>query len=606
MSAFFIWLELSGQSIDESIARSMLSELDGFGGDAKDLLLNKNVAIGTQLRWTTPEDRGQIQPLYNANETECFVFDGRIDNREHLIAELGVEAEISDPSLIFGFLTRFGRARLAEVVGPFVFVLFDMAKGHVLCGRDAMGGRYLSYRCTKDRLIIASSERAFMAHPDVEHKLNEAKVAAWLINHSEHEHTACLAGVSTLNPGCLLEWSARSSNRAEITTFYRPSPSRRVRLSSDRAYATEFRRLLDQAVMRRVRCNGKVGSMLSGGMDSVPVTISAASSDVDTIAYSWVFDDSPEMDERQYSAPLCEQLGITQQLIQCDSVWPALDETTHCNPLFPLALHYSEFNQQTFRRAHDDGVTVMLTGLHGDLLYCTDNKQVIHALSVSGVAAAIKEFASLKKHFRLSLWSAIKRFLIAPVTWAQAYIDNRRLATAVESEILVPEKLALLKKGWHWLYQESQEALRPLQYRIVMDGFAGEDAMLGRHMENKFAIERRYPFRDRDLCEFMLGIPTAQLEKLGVKRPIVKRAYDTEFSRELKERNDKTRFVDSLYDGLKRDKNWQSILVKSPQAWQNYVKDCNIYENHEDNDLNAVVKWQCAYYNFWHSVWYRS
>jgi len=595
----------------------MFDSIKRYGGDAQQLQLSDKLAIGVQSRWSTPEDVGEQQPLYNASETECLLFDGRLDNRPHLMTELGLpvetnDTELSDGAILHLFLNRFGESRLAEVLGPFAFVLFNLASGDVLAARDAMGGRYLVFHQTSERLIIASTEIAFLAHPSVGHRLRSDKLAMWLLGRTEDQHNTYLHDLKVVNPGQRYLW--RSSGGADVvletktSSFYRPNPERRIDLVDDAAYAREFRRLLDQAVQRRLRSRAKVGSLLSGGMDSVPITISAAKlCGANTIlAYSWVFDKSPEMDEREYSTPVCEKLNISQKMVVCDELWPQFDEDTHSNPLFPFALPYTEFQQQTFRQAKDDGVTVMLSGLQGDLLYEADNRQVLSAFKRFNLSLAFKEFNLLRNKHNWSLFTALKRCFIAPIPMVSAYLARKRLSATIESELLSAEAQKSLSEQTHWLQQSSAKARRPLQYKVVLDGFAGEDSMLGRWMENKYQVERRYPFRDRQLVEFMLAIPTDQLTKLGVARPIVKNAYAAEFTEKLAARNDKTDFTASLLGGIQRDKKWRSFLNQTPSFWQQHVNKRYISPKNSEESRVLVVMWQCAYYNFWHQLWYDS
>jgi len=605
MNAFFVWLEFSDTPIDRRTAEKMFARIETYGGDVKDLQLSDRLAIGVQSRWVTPEEVGECQPLFDKADTECFLFDGRIDNREHLISELSAEPALSDGSLLQAFLQRFGESRLAEVIGPFAFVQLNLASGAVMMARDTMGGRYLVYYQTAERLIIANTELAFIDHPELGHRLNQRKISSWLINRQEDHHSTCLHGLKVLNPGRKRRWR-QANGAANESTFYRPKPERRLRFDNDAQYAAEFRRLLDQAVHRRLRSRTKIGTMLSGGMDSVPMTISAASQiDPDQLqAYSWVFDKSPKMDERLYSAPVCEALGIEQKLVVCDDLWPQFDDDTHNNPLFPFALPYSEFQQQTFRQAKAEGVSVMLSGIHGDLLYESNNRQVISALKQGNLVAALREFNYLKSTQDLNFLQAVKRYLIAPVHCLQPWIKRRQLSKPVDSDVLINEMTRNLKQQTHWLFQSSLKARRPVQYRIVMDGMAGEDIMLGRIMENKYQIERRYPFRDRDLCEFMLAIPTEQLTRLGVKRPIVKHAYQAEFTQALADRNDKTTFLSALLTGIEKDKKWRALLNLTPSYWQQYVKECYKCDENATQSPHLLVMWQCAYYNFWYRMWY--
>ena len=156
----------------------------------------------------------------------------------------------------------------------------------------------------------------------------------------------------------------------------------------------------------------------------------------------------------------------------------------------------------------------------------------------------------------------------------------------------------------HWLTTESAKALRPKQWQIILDGFAGEDAAYGRYLEAKYGVERRYPFRDRDLCEFILSIPSEQLYFALQKRPIVKKAFASEFTDKLMSRNTKTSFSEVINHGIKNDHRCQSYFSQSPFYWQEFVNK-EYFETKAPNDYSFdIMRWRCGYYHYWKTVCY--
>jgi len=377
-----------------------------------------------------------------------------------------------------------------------------------------------------------------------------------------------------------------------------------INLTRDEAYAKEFKRLLTQAVERRLRSVGKVGTMLSGGMDSVPMTIVAAQNfQSGLLAYSWVFDRYPDLDERRYSSPICDSFGIEQVMIDCDDVWPKFDDDTHANPIFPFGIPYSEFQQETFRQAQKNDVQLLLTGIHGDLLY-EYGQGVFYELIRAGqwrkAGAEMKRFwqSSLPK----GLW--LKHYFLKPLAVVRKFTGFCNRNKPYPNDCLQDNIASLITKQEHWLEQESRAALRPLQWQVVMDGFAGEDMAHGRYMEAKYGIERRYPFRDRDLCEFMLAVPSDQLYFNRTTRPIVKQAFRNEFTPELLTRNDKTNFSTVIDAGIEQDSANLKWFQSSPPHWSYFVKECYFERNSAHMPPANVIKWRCGYYEYWKSVCY--
>jgi len=126
MSAFFVAVHLNNQALDPKLGEQMMSAISRFGGDYQALETGKHFAIGVRGKWCLPEEVGQRQPLVTA-DGRWFVFHGRVDNRHTLLEMLALpqESTLSDAELMMNFVIAHGQTNLKDVIGPFVFVLFD-------------------------------------------------------------------------------------------------------------------------------------------------------------------------------------------------------------------------------------------------------------------------------------------------------------------------------------------------------------------------------------------------------------------------------------------------------------------------------------------------
>jgi len=558
MSAFFVAINRDFSDFEQDTAERMMSSIDRFGHDAKTLIVQGHFAIGYQSRWCVPEEIGEQQPLIDAQSGNLFVFHGRLDNRHELFDALGCHptAKLSDAMLVWRFFARHGESRLSDIVGPFVFVVIEPRSNLVIAARDGMGGRYLCYRITNEFILIATYEMPIVKHGSLSFALNDAKVARTLMSEMEPIPTSTVDGVNPLRPGESLSVDVMGERRER---FYQYSANKRIHFSSDQQYAAEFQRLLQQAVRRRMRSNGRVATMLSGGLDSVPMTIVAAQQSVETLqAFSWVFDEYPALDERHYSSPVCAKFGIQQHLINCDSMWPRFDKDTHVNPVFPFGIPYSEFQQETFRRAQQHGVKSLLTGIHGDLLYESTQGILYELAGMGRWREALQESRRLCKAMP-SKWLFIKHYLLKPLKIVEKLSWYRQRRTRYSTDCLQERVAVLITPKRHWLFKESQGALRPQQWRIVLDAFAGEDAAYGRYMEAKYGVE-------------------------------------------LLARNDKTNFTEVIDAGIKHDKSCKEWFERQPKQWTYYVKEC-YFDTQEAQKLGSnVIQWRCGYYNYWDSL----
>ncbi|MBT8115416.1 MAG: hypothetical protein KJP04_08545 [Arenicella sp.] len=606
MSAFLFYLNHSNEPVDPPTVKRMFKQLDHYGLDDQQLHIKENFAIGHQHFWTVPEEQGERQPLYDAENQSWLIFHGRIDNRAALFAELNLAEtdSLSDAGLLMRYLLEFADSRLANIVGPFVFVYFNAATGELLAARDAMGGRYLVFHQQEEFMLISTHEIAISAHPQVGLKLNDEKRIRFLCHLTENQPSSLLQGSTPLFPGQKL---IVRSGRAELETFYLPDSRSKISLADDEAYALEFRRLLIQAVKRRMRSISPVGCMLSGGLDSAPIAIAAAQLSAqkgDKIsAFSWVFDRCPQDDERRYSAPLCEQHGITQHCINCDEVWPMFDAGTYVNPAIPYAFPFSAFNQQLMRVAQQNGVTTLLSGLAGDILY-TETSGLFWCLLLKGRFSAAWQELRYLRGIPTSWIGILKKHLIAPLPLIRNSLALRRVRHQAKVDYLTESAQLKLRAPKHWLHKQLRSARRPQQYLNVVDSFEGDDMHYGRHMEAKYGLQRRYPLRDRDLVEFMLSVPVDQLRLISDLRPIVKRAFADELSDDLLKRNSKTEFRTVMAAGLSKDSNYQRWFDQPDASWQSDVKRCHFSQQTGKNIAADTLKWSCAYHEYWLSVCY--
>jgi asparagine synthase (glutamine-hydrolysing) len=609
MSAFFFALNRNGEPFSRVVAERMMEQLDRYGHDGKELFVKDNFALGHQRHWTVPEELGEQQPLYDADTGQWLLFHGRIDNRNDLFASLRAESheepladeheQISDAALFMMWFGEYGVARLSQIIGPFVFVLYSSVEHKVIAARDAMGGRYLVYRVTDELLLFATYEMALVAHPSVPYELNAGKATRLLTNATDLQPETLIKELKPLSAGQMLTCGKKE---ATIETFYLPDPNTRVRLSSPQQYADEFKRLLTQAVARRLRSIKPVGAMLSGGLDSVPMAIVAS----DILAqksqrlntFSWVFDEHPEADERQYFMPVCTDFELRGHWIKCDSVWPKFDAQMHCNPIVPFSTPYSAFTQALFAQARDEGVGVMLSGMGGDMLYSGVETLLYELFKAGRWRDGLAEFMRLFSAMP-SFRSFIKKFVIGPLLKSHSTAQNL-------PDWLDDQMAREAQQTGSYLADFQARSWRPQQYFNVLGSLEGEDAAYGRYLDAGFGIERRYPFRDRELAEFMLAIPADQLYFQLTTRPIVRRAFENELRPELAQRPTKTNFSSVIRSGVKNDKNYRRWLEREKTQWVKYVKKSHIYSKESGIEDNLELKWRCAYYEYWKTVCYTS
>ncbi|MBA3512361.1 asparagine synthase-related protein [Sphingomonas sp.] len=236
---------------------------------------NGSLALGRNLFALLPEDAFDQGPLSRAN---CrFVADVRLDNRPELAARLGIasatQARLSDSSLLFESLLRWGDSAIEHWVGEFAFAFWDGARQHLLLGRDILGLRPLYFHRGKDFFAFASMPSGLHALEDVPYDFDSEFMAERLALLPRAGRRSYFKGIERVEPAHLLRVTRQG---LEAHGYWRP-PGPSSSAARPEEYEQGLRAVVDQAVKAQLRGVGNtVATQLSGGLDSSMVTATVA------------------------------------------------------------------------------------------------------------------------------------------------------------------------------------------------------------------------------------------------------------------------------------------------------------------------------------------
>ena len=281
MSGIFGFIRLDGAPAVQDDVHAMLAAMLRRGPDRQRSWCADSIALGQTLLATTPEATAETQPWVHPDSRCVVVSDSRLDNRHELLGTLELAHArvegIGDGALLHAAYQRWGKDCAAHLLGDFAFAIWDPRKRTLFCGRDQMGVRPFYYCHLPQRLFAFASEvDALLRLPDVPKRINEVRIVDFLVPQLEgFDATSTFyeaiqrmpaAHTCTLDAG-LLRMRRYWTPADDLTD----SPAR-----NDDEYAEAMRALLTQAVHCRLRSSGKVGSMLSGGLDSSAVVALAS------------------------------------------------------------------------------------------------------------------------------------------------------------------------------------------------------------------------------------------------------------------------------------------------------------------------------------------
>jgi asparagine synthase (glutamine-hydrolysing) len=478
---------------------------------------------------TTEESRYERQPVISPSGV-CLTWDGRLDNRSELMKRISRSASLatSDLDIASSLYENKGKEIFDSLIGDWSISAFHEDKRALVLAVDFLGTRPLYYfQC--DRYVAWSTVlEPLVALADRTFTLCEEYVAGWLYGFPPASLTP-YREIRAVPPGSFVEVTPSATS---IRQYWNFNPTERQVLN-DAAYEEGFRYFFTQAVRRRLRSSTPVVAELSGGMDSSSIVciadhileeIPTLAPRLDTLSY--LDDTEPDWNERPFVTEVERRRGKSGLHIDVSTpicFLPKRDPDKFSS--FPaMGLIPSVPEQQVSERLRSENIRVVLSGLGGD--ECT-----------GGVPDGTPELADLLVQGKLAV------FLRRGVAWSLA---PRRPLMHLAAQVIdgfLPHKLfgpnpLLLKVPWLNedfarrnranpacsslrlklngklpSFQENLHTLGDLQRQIACTPLASAPAR-----------ERRFPFLDRDLLEFLYNIPREQLVQPGRRRFLMRRA----------------------------------------------------------------------------------
>ena len=497
------------------------------------------------LRFTTTDHDNPGQPLLDPERDLCFVFDGRLDNRDELLPELELSDGSSDARIALEAVARWGEAAPARLLGAFAFVAWRRRARQVLCARDHLGARPLHYFVAARLMVVGTDPAQVLAHPAVPLEPCPTVAAGYLAGELPDDGRTFYRDIRRLPPGHTL---VATPSGVRLRCYWRPEPGEPLRYRDNQDYAAHCRELLVRAVRAALRTDRPAGALLSGGLDSssVVVTSHRLAEGRAPRPFSMIFPGHPAADERRYIHAVLRACGAEGVQVAPASLTRAGVEGVRTRQWdLPREL-IEDVSCGLWRAASAGGYRVMLTGAGGDSLFggspfhCADLLRSGHLLGAVRVlrersptprtrTAFVREFLhvglwpNLPDPLKAALRPLARRVGPAPADPAWLAIrreQSRRPPVARGTSHAAAHAAQNLASGMHAHYLECHERAAAL---------AG--------------LEIRHALLDRRLVEFALRLPDEQRWQGAFTKIVLRRALAGHLPEEVATRTGKAHFA---------------------------------------------------------------
>lgn len=522
------------------------------------------VALGHRRLSIIDLNERAAEPMQSADGRRFMVFNGEIYNYLELRRELeaaGVRFRTeSDSEVLLEAYGVFGPSALERFIGMFSVAIFDDRDKTLFLARDRFGVKPLVFHASSKGLAFASEIKQLFALETFSRRINLRRLHNFLSNGvTDHLDETTFADALNFRPAAfalldLKTW--RPGAAIEFRDYWTPPRPENPAISEADAGA-EFRALFLDSIRLHMRADVRVGSCLSGGLDSSSIVAAQALSwpkDGERLnAISAVFPGSA-VDESRFIDAVVAKTGVNPIRVTLDPedvfedaarIIRAQDE-----PYGSTSIHAQ---YHVFKAARAAGVKVMLDGQGADEILGG-----YHGCFHFHYMRLVREFRILELIRTLNerrLWHGLSwREQLAP--FAGRLPPGFRRLFAAPRPPAAPDwtGTALMRanaprEGSVLEEARAARGLPPVKtigdYCLALTRSTNLPMLLRYEDRNSMAhsIEARVPFLDHRLVEFALKLGDRHKIVGGDTKRVLRRAMDGVLPELVRDRRDKLGFA---------------------------------------------------------------
>ena len=525
---------ISKKRIEKDIIEPMTDKIIHRGPDGFGYYYGEKFVFGhRRLSIVDLSDAGH-QPMQYLNRY-VITFNGEVYNHLELRIELEKNGYVfqshTDTEVIMASYDFWGADCLSKFNGMWAFVIYDRLKDKYFMSRDRFGKKPFYYYKDQEKFIFGSEIKVILAHPDVESKPNLKFLDSYVQNGAkEYIKETAFENIFRFDFSSYFEGSLEDIfENFEQNKFWEIKPNlSHEKFDEEKAkeYAKQYYELLEDAVRIRLRADVKVGSALSGGLDSSSIVYlvnkllkeQGKEELQETFSSVYKSDGTQECDESYFIDIMALKLGVHSNQIE-----PKEDEIPSQIEKMIWHLENPPDNSlmsswHTFKLVASTDVKVTLDGqgadeqLGGYLPYLLNYISSLSIFDMFSQAKKCLQIPNSSKYVFVGLCLGLYRVLFGKkfLKFTIKNIFKRDFETNLNKKLGIDTMGSL----------------------ITLIHYADHTSMA-------FSIESRMPFMDYRLVEFLASVPACYKMRDGWTKYLARLAFDGKLPDEINWRKDK-------------------------------------------------------------------
>jgi asparagine synthase (glutamine-hydrolysing) len=530
------------------------------------------------------------QPFVSEDKQYSLIYNGELYNYIELKKELELKgiafSTNSDTEVVLQSLITWGISAFNKFNGMWAIAFLNKKNNNLIISRDRFGEKPFYY-CIEDNELYFSSEIKAILEVTKKKKINLMTVNRFLKNGSlDSTNETFLNNIEKVPASTYSIINLNNRDlKVNFITYWDISSIKLNKNIQETQAIKEFDKVFTDSVKIRLRSDVKVGTLLSGGLDSSAIT-EVMAKHIPNLEILSAVSNSEEYSEEKFIDIVSKAIGVSPKKINLDNdpykIWNLLEKVLWHNdepmPSFSVIAHY-----MLMSKAHENDIKVILSGQGGDELLAGYQKYYIFY-----IIQLFKERQYLS-FFREGFYYLFNSGLIKQFSIKEA---NRYLPSFLKSKI---NKTDVRTQKLKELDNKIEDIGRfmSIQERQIADLMKYSVPALT-HYEDRMSMaysrEIRLPFLDYRLVELALSLPHNLKMKKGWTKWILRKIIDGKLPDSIVWRKDKKGFNtpqeqwfrDDLKDTIDKMFNEDLLVEKYELMEKNKIK--KLYKEFLEND----------------------
>ncbi|OSJ14103.1 asparagine synthase (glutamine-hydrolyzing) [Bradyrhizobium canariense] len=505
------YIDRRGAPADVAIITRMTDAVAHRGPNGADHLVERNFALGHRRLSVLDLSRLGAQPMTSPDGLATVIFNGEIYNfieiRALLVAEGHAFRSNSDTEVLLAAYRQWGERCVERFNGMWAFAILDRTTNSIFLSRDRFGIKPLYYTANGSVFAFGSEIRQLLPFLDARVAERDLVENFLLVNSVDALDRTFFRGVLRLPAGHSARYDLLTN---EFRVFRHYNLTRRMGLEDvglDELTA-RFLELFTDAIRLRLRADVKVGTCLSGGLDSSSVATIASglyrAAGGGRFSAITAVSELASSDESAFARRVVDRSGLDWHQVR-----PTYDDFVDSLPDV-VAAQEEPFGSPSLTmqyfvmaEAKRQGITVLLDGQGGDeTLLGYEKYYAAHLFSVwqaDGPLALLRALQSIRANNDNMTYRSIAKYVAGGLSSKARYDIHKREHAYFRTFPGTPEHVsgfaAASRDAFTLQKLEMTQTNLPILLRY-------EDKNSMHH-----SIEARLPFLDYRLVEFCLSLP---------------------------------------------------------------------------------------------------